>query len=97
MRSTWNRNNGDRFIGWGTGCFPTTDPWGREFTKTFHPQRMKLGGKKICGDFVAILEAVQADQDFIRILFKPDRPLDIFPIFISKDVPLWFLRAILIY
>jgi len=37
--------------------------------------RYHLSGKAIAGPYVGILEGVQGDQDFIRILFKPSRVL----------------------
>ena len=32
-----------------------------------------MAGMPIAGDYVAVLEGVQGDQDFIRILFQPAR------------------------
>ena len=32
-----------------------------------------MANRLITGGYVATLEAIQADQDFVRILFQPDR------------------------
>ena len=57
-------------MGQGTGTYPHVDPWGQNF-KDRH--RSALSGQRIAGDYVAVLEGVQGDQDFIRILFSPSR------------------------
>lgn len=59
----------------GTGIYPSHDPWNRAFSKTYCKMRYHLSGKAIAGPYVGILEGVQGDQDFIRILFKPSRVL----------------------
>ena len=34
-----------------------------------------MGGQQIAGGFVAILEGIQGDQDYIRTMMYPSRPL----------------------
>ena len=57
----------------GTGRHPAADPWGRPFSKQYFPKRFSMANRLIAGGYVATLEAIQADQDFVRILFQPDR------------------------
>lgn len=58
---------------WGTGFYPTHDAWGRAFSKEYCKDRWRLGGQKICGQFVACLEGIQGDQDYIRTMMTPER------------------------
>ena len=57
-------------LGQGSGTYPSVDAWGENF-KDRH--RSAPSGQRIAGDYVAVLEGVQGDQDFIRILFNPSR------------------------
>ena len=57
----------------GTGIYPAKDPWNRTFDGGYFPRRAAKAGKKIAGQFVAVLEGIQGDQDYIRILFQPER------------------------
>lgn len=57
----------------GIGRFPSCDPWGQPFSKQYYPHRMALANQRIAGDYVAVLEGIQGDQDYIRILFSPER------------------------
>lgn len=54
---------------WGDGHHPSHDPFGRPFSKEFHPSLFALAGSEIMPGYRAVLEAVQADQDFGRIVF----------------------------
>ena len=56
--------------------YPTHDPWGREFSQRYMPHRLALSGLPIAGPYRGVLEGVQADQDFVRVLFQPARFLD---------------------
>ena len=58
-------------LGLGNGLYPYHDPWGRSFTKDYCKSRWALRGQPIAGGYRAILEGIQGDQDFIRILFSP--------------------------
>lgn len=60
-------------LGLGSGLYPYDDPWGRSFTKDYCKSRWALRGQPIAGGYRAILEGIQGDQDFIRILFSPSR------------------------
>ena len=57
----------------GTGVFPAADPWGKEFTREYHRKRFEVAGQKICGQFRVVLDGIQGDQDYIRVLLKPSR------------------------
>ena len=46
---------------------------GGPFSKSYFPRRWRMAGMQIASDFVAVLEGLQGDQDFIRILFQPAR------------------------
>lgn len=59
--------------GSGDGRFPTHDPWGKEFTKSYNKDRWKLGGQKIAGPFKGCLEGIQGDQDYVRAMMTPAR------------------------
>ena len=61
-------------FGPGTGRYPSHDPWNRPFSKDYCKSRWVLGGQLIAGGFTSVLEGIQGDQDFIRILFSPSRP-----------------------
>ena len=63
------------FVGLGSGRYPTHDPWNRAFTNEYCKTRFQLGGQPIAGKYKGILDGIQADQDFVRILFKPSRSL----------------------
>ena len=56
----------DIFI--GKGEYPWHDPWGVEFSESHDPLRYKLAGKKL--KFLGILEGIQSDQDYLRLLFN---------------------------
>ena len=60
-------------LGLGSGLYPYDDPWERSFTKDYCKSRWALRGQPIAGGYRAILEGIQGDQDFIRILFSPSR------------------------
>ena len=61
-------------MGQGDGVYPETDPWGGEFKDRW---RASLAGQRIAGQYVSVLEGIQGDQDFIRILFNPSRSMEI--------------------
>ncbi len=63
------------FVGLGTGVYPSHDPWGRAFSKEYDKRRFQLSGQRIAGQYVGILDGVQGDQDYIRVMFKPSRSL----------------------
>ena len=65
--------NDSQLIILGIGRFPSCDPWGQPFSKQYYPHRMALANQRIAGDYVAVLEGIQGDQDYIRILFSPER------------------------
>ena len=53
----------------GEGVYPDVDPFGRPFDRNYEPGRAALAGTRIMGPYVAVLEGVQADQDFCRVAF----------------------------
>ena len=61
-------------LGLGTGRYPSHDPWNKPFSKEYCKSRWMLSGQPIADGYVSILDGVQGDQDFIRILFNPSRP-----------------------
>lgn len=50
--------------------YPTTDPWGKPFASDYHPDRMAMAGKPLPLGYRAVLEGIQSDQDYLRILFN---------------------------
>ena len=60
---------------YGTGMYPFSDPWGKPFSKDYCRDRWKLAGTRIAGPFLSCLEDVQGDQDYIRSMMTPARPL----------------------
>lgn len=54
----------------GDGKFPQQDPFGREFSPSYEPSRYKVAGKELASGFLGVLEGIQADQDYLRIIFK---------------------------
>ena len=76
IRNKWfikGWKNDSQLIILGIGRFPSCDPWGQPFSKQYYPHRMALANQRIAGDYVAVLEGIQGDQDYIRILFSPER------------------------
>ena len=61
-------------VGPGTGRYPSHDPWNRPFSKDYCKSRWVLSGQWIADGYTSVLEGIQGDQDFIRILFSPSRP-----------------------
>ena len=57
----------------GKGEFPTHDPWGVPFSATYCKDRWMLGGQRLAGDYVACLEGIQGDLDYIRTMMMPAR------------------------
>ena len=57
----------------GKEVFPDRDPWGREFGKSYFPERAKFANKKIVDpqgmQWRGILEGIQSDQDYLRVMF----------------------------
>lgn len=49
---------------------PATDPWGAAFSDSYCPDRLKVAGKPIAGQFHFILDGFQGDADFIAALFS---------------------------
>ena len=56
----------------GDGYYPSLDPFGHELKEA---ARVRLAGQPIAGDYKAVCDGIQADQDFIRVLFRPERSL----------------------
>lgn len=54
---------------WGDGHHPSYDPFGRPFSAGYHPDLFKVAGTEIMPGYRAVLEGVQADQDFCKIIF----------------------------
>ena len=57
----------------GEGVYPSCDAFGNTFSPTFDRERHRLAGQRIAGDFVACLDGIQADQEFVAKLFRPTR------------------------
>ena len=57
----------------GTGLFPGVDPWGRVFDATYEPERSRKAGLPLAGGWRGCLSGVQADQEYLRKLFKLKR------------------------
>lgn len=53
---------------WGDGHHPSYDPFGRPFSAGYHPDLFKVAGTEIMPGYRAVLEGVQADQDFCKII-----------------------------
>ena len=66
---------GTQQLALGIGVYPSRDPWGKEFNKSYQRSRWAKAGKSIASGYVAVLEGIQADQDFVRTLFNPSRNL----------------------
>ena len=60
----------------GTGIYPAADPFGCEFSQDYMPQRWKLAGKRISGQFLGVFDAVQADLEFVRKVFNLQRTFE---------------------
>lgn len=78
----------------GTGVYPTSDPWGTRFSRLYCPERLQLAGTRIAGHFVACLEGIQADQDFVRVVLRPDRTVMalsvlLMRVFVCACFPFW--------
>lgn len=59
---------------WGNGIFPHSDPWGVRFNSDYYPDRLALAGTRISpGNMIAVLEGIQADQDYLRVMFNLER------------------------
>lgn len=56
------------YLVWGKGEYPSLDPWGNSFSEKHDPHRFRLAGTKI--SYFGILEGIQCDQDYLRILFN---------------------------
>ena len=54
----------------GVGEYPDRDPWGRVFNESYYPRRARLAGSKFPGGYRAVLEGVQCDQDYLRVVFN---------------------------
>eukprot|EP00434_Breviolum_minutum_P044970 symbB.v1.2.040227.t1/scaffold7085.1/size15199/2 len=70
-----------------SGCFPKADPWGTEWSESYYPHRKSMGGQRIAGPYVGVLEGLQGDQDFIRVLMSPSR-------FFSRQYCCYYCRAV---
>ena len=57
----------------GAGTYPTADPYGRPFSTSYMPDRHRVGGKPIAGEYRFLFDGVQADQDYCRLLFGLNR------------------------
>ena len=55
--------------------FPSTDPWGRPFSKVYHAERAKVAGTPLAGGYIGIYDGVQCDQEFLKKIFSLQRPL----------------------
>lgn len=61
----------------GSGIYPSQDPWGKPFSRTYHKKRWELSGKRIAGPFVGCLDAILGDQDYIKTIMSPSRSAEI--------------------
>ena len=52
----------------GSGRYPSCDAWGKPFTKA-DGHRFALAGTSFPGGFLGIFDGLQADQDFLRLVF----------------------------
>ncbi|CAE7239268.1 unnamed protein product [Symbiodinium sp. CCMP2456] len=59
----------------GRGIYPLSDPWGKEFSKTYEPARFKKAGQLLVDPgsgraAKGIFDGIQADLEFVKkILF----------------------------
>lgn len=53
---------------WGKGEYPSLDPWGNSFSENHDLHRFHIAGTKI--GYFGILEGIQYDQDYLRILLN---------------------------
>ena len=49
--------------------YPAADPFGEPFSPEYMPQRRRLANTPIAGGYRFVLDGVQADQDYIRLIF----------------------------
>ena len=59
----------------GSGRFPSADPWGKPFTKTYFPQRAKVANELLAEGFFGVYDGIQCDQEFLKKIFSLQRPL----------------------
>ena len=57
----------------GEGVYPSCDAFGKTFSPTFDRERHQLAGERVAGNFVACLDGIQADQEFVAKLFRPTK------------------------
>lgn len=63
------------FVARGLGRHPAQDPWGRPFDESYYPDRFRLVGQELAGQYTFVLDGLQGDADFIAALFQLKRPL----------------------
>ena len=64
--------------GLGTGKHPSTDPWGQPFSQTYNKHRYEVAGQPLCPNedgilWRGVMEGIQADQDFLRLMLHLNR------------------------
>ena len=58
----------------GSGQYPYNDPWGTAFSMEYYPARFKVAGQPIGAlGWRAVLEGIQSDLDYLRLLFGLNR------------------------
>lgn len=57
----------------GTGVWPDCDPWGKQFSPSYHPRWWRNAGRDLAGGWKAAFDGVQADQEWIHKVFKLKR------------------------
>ena len=55
----------------GDGRHPSHDPFGRPFDGSYYPELASVAGSEIMpGGWTAVLEGIQADQEYCKLLFN---------------------------
>ena len=62
----------------GTGRYPSTDPWGQPFSPNYNKHRYEVAGELLFPNedgivWRGIMEGIQADQDFLRLMLHLTR------------------------
>lgn len=58
----------------GSGQYPYHDPWGKAFSMQYNPERFKVAGQPIgAPGWRGVLEGIQSDLDYLRLLFGLNR------------------------
>ena len=88
---------GPRIAFQGSGVYPSCDPWGKPFSRTYCKKRFELSGQRIAGPYVGCLDAILGDQDYIKTIMSPSRFLDTARFVKQPNVAFVLLPNLIIY